>query len=153
MLYQNRGEAIEIRVRPEFSLSRSSIEEGRYVFTYDVTIENHRPEPVRLLYRHWHIHESNGDDREVGGEGVVGTQPLILPGEAHDYRSYCVLGSPIGEMDGHYVFVSEDGESFRVGIPHFPLIGPIVPPGIATADAPDAGGEGGTGSDAEAGWN
>lgn len=125
---RSRSDAIEVSVRPKFSLSRSSLEEGRYVFTYDVRIENHGPDPVRLLYRHWHIHDSNGEDREIGGEGVVGAQPLLLPGGAHDYRSYCVLGSPMGGMDGHYVFSTEGGTNFRVPIPHFPLIGPIVAP-------------------------
>ena len=137
MLYRDRTEAIEVRVRPEFSLSRSSLDEGRYVFAYDVRIENHRSEPVRLMYRHWNIHDAAGGDREVGGEGVVGAQPLLLPGEAHDYRSYCVLESPVGGMEGHYVFAREDGTPFRVAIPRFPLIGPMVAPPSTAGLPPD----------------
>jgi len=153
MLYRNRSEAIEVRVHPEFSLSRSSLQEGRYVFTYDVRIENHGQDPVRLLYRHWHIHDSNGEDREIGGEGVVGAQPLLLPGAAHDYRSYCVLGSPMGAMDGHYVFAKEGGDDFRVPIPHFPLVGPIMAPGGPIGGDPDGIRDEDDESVRDAGWN
>ncbi|MFH1763479.1 MAG: Co2+/Mg2+ efflux protein ApaG [Gemmatimonadota bacterium] len=121
MIYQELTDGILIRVRPAFSLADSSLDEGRFVFTYHVEMENQGEEPARLLFRQWKIHDSGGEDSEVNGEGVVGQQPLLLPGAAHEYKSYCILGSPVGYMEGHYTFERPDGSRFRARVPRFSL--------------------------------
>lgn len=125
--YEQRTEGILVRVQPRFSLARSEPEQGRYVFSYRVDLENQGAEPGQLLFRHWFIHDAVGDDTEVDGEGVVGEQPFLLPGETHTYRSFCVLSSPLGSMKGHYTFERSDGRRFKVQVPEFPLQGPHMP--------------------------
>ncbi len=121
MIYQELTDGILIRVRPTFSLADSSLDEGRFVFTYHVEMENQGEEPARLLFRHWRIHNAGGDDAEVDGEGVVGHQPVLSPGGAHEYKSYCILESPAGYMEGHYTFERPDGSRFMARVPRFPL--------------------------------
>jgi ApaG protein len=91
-------------------------------------LENESERPAKLLFRHWHIHDSAGDDTVVDGEGVVGEQPFLEPGETHEYRSFCVLRSPVGYMEGYYTFQGPDGSRFRVEVPRFHLNGPLVLP-------------------------
>ena len=121
MIYQESTEGILIRVQPDFSLADSAPGEGRYVFTYNVEMENRGEESAQLLFRHWRIHDSTGEDSEVDGEGVVGQQPVLGPGGGHNYKSYCVLTSPVGHMEGHYVFQRPDGSRFKAAVPRFPL--------------------------------
>jgi ApaG protein len=121
MIYQESTEGILIRVRPAFSLADSSLDEGRFVFTYHVKMENQGQEPARLLFRHWKIHDATGEDSEVTGEGVVGQQPLLDPGLGHEYKSYCILKSPAGHMEGHYTFERPDGSRFKARVPRFSL--------------------------------
>lgn len=121
MIYQESTEGILIRVRPAFSLADSSLDEGRFVFTYHVKMENQGQEPARLLFRHWMIHDATGEDSEVNGEGVVGQQPLLDPGLGHEYKSYCILKSPAGHMEGHYTFERPDGSRFKAKVPRFSL--------------------------------
>lgn len=118
-------EGITVRVRPKFSLARSDPAEGTYVFSYRVHLHNEGHEEARLLFRHWRIHDAAGDDTEIDGEGVVGEQPLLLPGEAHSYSSFCVLRSTAGYMEGHYTFQRADGRRFRVAIPRFHFEAPL----------------------------
>jgi ApaG protein len=125
--YERRTEGILVRVQPRFSLARSEPDERRYVFSYRIDLENQGAEPGHLLFRHWRIHDAVGDDTEVDGEGVVGEQPYLLPGDTHTYRSFCVLSSPFGSMKGHYIFERSDGRRFRVEVPEFPLQGPLMP--------------------------
>lgn len=120
-MYQETTQGIVIKVRPAFSLADSSPEEGRFVFTYHVEMENLSQESAKLLFRHWRIHDSGGDDSEVNGEGVVGQQPLLDPGLTHEYKSYCVLRSPAGHMEGYYIFERPDGSRFKVFVPRFSL--------------------------------
>ena len=119
--------ASRVIVRPRFSLARSDPTEGEFVFSYHIRMENLGPQAAQLLFRHWFIHDSAGDDQEVDGEGVVGQQPLLVPGKAHEYQSYCVLASPFGFMEGYYTFVRPDGNRFRVAIPRFRLEAPLSP--------------------------
>ena len=121
MIYQEITDGILIRVRPAFSLADSSLDDERFVFTYQVEMENQGEESAKLLFRHWIIHEAGGEDSEVNGEGVVGLQPLLGPGGEHQYRSYCVLKSPAGYMEGHYIFERPDGSRFKVKVPRFSL--------------------------------
>ncbi len=121
MDYEKTTDGILIRVRPAFSLVDSSVDEGRFVFTYHVEMENRGEADAKLLFRHWKIHDSAGEDSEVNGEGVVGQQPLLNPGGTHEYKSFCVLKSPAGYMEGHYTFERPDGSRFRALVPRFAL--------------------------------
>jgi ApaG protein len=125
--YVRETEGILVRVQPRFSLARSDPDEGRFVFSYRVELENQGPESGQLLFRHWHIHDAVGEDTEVEGEGVIGEQPRLLPGESHSYQSFCVLRMPLGSMKGHFTFERTDGRRFRVEIPEFRLQGPHIP--------------------------
>ena len=98
-------EGVEISVRTRFLPAESSIRHGHYFFMYEITIENKNEFSVQLLSRHWHINDSNGEYREVKGEGVIGEQPIIEPGQKYTYRSGCNLASEIGKMQGTYTMV------------------------------------------------
>ena len=111
-------------VRPSFSLPHSEPADGKFVFTYLVQMENQSAEAAQLLFRHWHIHDSEGEDSELEGEGVLGEQPSLAPGKSHVYESFCVLQSPVGFMEGYYTFVRPNGEKFRVNVPRFDLRAP-----------------------------
>ena len=126
MSYEKTTQGIHVSVRPSFSLSHSDPDEGRFVFTYLVQMENQGDEPATLLFRHWHIHDAMGEDSEVDGEGVVGEQPTLKPGNSHEYQSFCILSSPAGFMEGYYTFVRPDGREFEVVIPRFDLEAPLT---------------------------
>lgn len=125
--YEQATEGIRVRVQPNFSLSDSDPGEGTFVFSYEIEMANEGEAPAQLLFRHWLIHDAAGEDTEVDGEGVVGEQPFLAPGERHGYRSYCVLNSPAGYMEGYYTFARPGGETFRVAVPRFPLTAPVMP--------------------------
>ncbi len=118
-------EGIRVDVRPTFSLARSDPADGTFVFSYRVRLVNEGHEDAHLLFRHWLIHDAAGEDSEVDGEGVVGEQPLLAPGESHSYSSFCVLRSPAGYMEGYYTFQRPDGRKFRVAVPRFHLEAPL----------------------------
>ncbi len=123
--YESLTDGIRVTVRPRFSLAQSAPAEGEFVFSYRVRMENLGEEAAQLLFRHWHIHDSTGEDQEVDGEGVVGEQPLLVPGKTHEYQSFIVIPSPVGFMEGYYTFVRPDGARFRVAIPRFNLQAPL----------------------------
>jgi ApaG protein len=96
------------------------------MFAYRITIENHNSYPVKLLRRFWEIFDSNSEHREVEGEGVVGVQPLIMPGKQYQYVSGCHLKSEMGKMQGFYTMQNiETKELIRVNIPAFKMIAPV----------------------------
>ena len=95
-----------------------------YVFAYTVTIMNHGDSAAQLLTRHWIITHGNGKTQEVKGDGVVGKQPLIKPGEGYQYTSGTVLETPIGTMGGSYQMIADDGQEFDAPIPDFLLSTP-----------------------------
>lgn len=118
---------IKISVQPKYEEEYSNPIESKYIFSYLITIENVGREIVQLLRRHWIIWDSNGVTREVEGDGVVGQQPVINPGEQHTYSSWCNLFSPIGKMFGVYLMTrTSDDHQFLVTIPEFRLIAPPV---------------------------
>jgi len=119
--YYRETAGIRVTVRPLFLPERSRPERGEYVFAYFVRIENVGPDGAQLVARRWLIHDSNGEDTVVEGEGVVGQQPLLGPGEVHEYQSFCVLKSPQGYMEGEYFFRRPGGTRFAAGIPRFQL--------------------------------
>jgi ApaG protein len=112
---------IRVTVLPTFVPAQSDTARRRYVFVYDVEIENLGDRTSTLLRRHWRIHDEGGEDATVDGEGVIGKQPTLRPGESHRYQSFCVLKSPRGHMEGFYTFTGPDGEEFRVTVPRFQL--------------------------------
>ena len=113
--------AIRVSVRPLYLPDHSNPESDEYVFAYFVRIENHGRKTAQLLARYWHIFDSIGEEYEVRGEGVVGEQPLLAPGETYEYQSFCVLKSPNGFMQGSYRFIGSDDVLFDVPIPRFDL--------------------------------
>jgi ApaG protein len=110
-----------ITVRPQFLPEHSSPEEEQFVFAYTVTIRNTGETTAQLVSRHWIITDANNRIEEVKGEGVVGEQPVLQPGEAFEYTSGCPLPTPVGSMKGSYLFVAEDGTQFEAAIPEFVL--------------------------------
>ena len=117
---------VSIQVQSIYIESQSIPEEERYVFAYTITIRNLGRFNVQLLRRCWLVTNSNAKQTEVQGEGVVGQQPLILPGNEFHYTSGAVLETPLGTMEGHYEMVAESGEVFRVPIPVFRLAIPTL---------------------------
>ncbi len=111
---------MRITVRPAFMPEQSAPDQQQFAFAYIVRIENVGSRPAQLVSRRWAIHDDCGEDTEVVGEGVVGEQPLIVPGGVHEYQSYCVLKSRRGFMEGVYFFQAE-GERFACDIPRFTL--------------------------------
>ena len=110
---------IRITVRPEFLRQQSKPSVGQWIFSYAVRIENVGTVAVQLLSRHWEIHDSIGEVMVIDGDGVVGLQPRLDPGEIHEYQSYCILRSSAGHMDGYYTFVRADGSEVKAFIPRF----------------------------------
>lgn len=104
----------------------SDPDEKRYVFAYHVEIENRSSRPVKLLSRHWWITDGDQGVREVQGEGVVGQQPVIAPGQVFSYSSWCVMPTPSGWMKGTYSMLVTGGETIEVPIPLFGLSTPTA---------------------------
>jgi ApaG protein len=119
--FHRESSGIRITVRPVYLRDQSEPSQQHYVFAYFVRIENVGTRVAQLMSRRWLIHDSSGEDIEVEGEGVVGEQPVIAPGNVHEYQSFCILKSGEGFMEGHYSFVSPDGDTFRAEIPRFTL--------------------------------
>jgi ApaG protein len=117
---------VTVRVSVSFLSDQSEPAKGRWFWAYHIRIENHGKAAVQLLTRHWIISDGRGARHEVRGEGVVGEQPVIEPGGSYDYVSGCPLQTPTGAMQGSYRMVGEDGSTFDIAIPRFPLIGPAV---------------------------
>lgn len=115
-----------VTAQPRFLAEQSDPERQQYVFAYTITVANTGEVAARLLSRHWIITDSDGKVDEVRGDGVVGEQPELQPGEAFQYTSGCPLATPVGSMRGSYRCVAEDGTAFEVPIPEFVLAMPRV---------------------------
>jgi len=120
------GETIRIDTATVYLPHQSDAEQNRFVFAYTITIRNIGSVPAQLLTRHWLITDSDGKIQEVHGDGVVGEQPSIAPGEFHSYSSGAVLETPVGTMEGRYGMLSENGTEFSTNIPVFRLAVPGV---------------------------
>ena len=107
-----------------FMPERSNQEIPIFFFAYWITIKNQGVTPAQLLNRYWHIMDADGRVNEVRGEGVVGEQPLIHPGQSFEYNSFCPLPTKFGFMNGHYEMQREDKNTFQVEIPQFHLATP-----------------------------
>ena len=101
-------EGVTVRVAVNFLPEQSHPETGKWFWVYHVRIENHSHETLHLRTRHWRITDARGMVNFVDGEGVVGEQPRLMPGQSHDYVSGCPLATPHGSMDGHYTFYPQD---------------------------------------------
>ena len=115
---------IGIRVATDYVDDQSEPEAGRYVFAYTITISNDGDVPARLISRHWIITDANGKVQEVSGDGVVGEQPHLNPGDEFQYSSGAVLETPVGAMQGLYRMEADDGVNFDAPIPPFTLAVP-----------------------------
>jgi ApaG protein len=112
---------IIIEAHPQYLEDQSSPDEERYVFAYTITITNAGAVPAKLLSRHWLIIDSNGKAQEVKGEGVIGEQPYLKPGESFRYSSGAMIETPVGVMQGNYLMISDTGDNFKAFIPQFTL--------------------------------
>ncbi len=118
-------EGVKVSVETIYQPEYSNPANDHFMFAYKVNIENMGSYAVRLMSRHWFIFDSNGAKREVEGEGVVGLQPIINPGESHIYVSGCNLKTDVGSMQGKYLMNRLiDDAAFEVDIPEFQLIAP-----------------------------
>jgi ApaG protein len=115
---------INIAVETNYLDDQSEPREQRYVFAYTITIRNEGDVPAKLLTRHWIITDANGRVQEVRGDGVVGEQPYLKPGQGFRYSSGAVLETPVGTMQGSYQMLGDDGAKFDADIPAFRLAMP-----------------------------
>ncbi len=115
---------IEVSVKTIYLDQHSNNSEHQHVWAYHITIENRSDDQIQLLNRHWKISDSEGITREVKGEGVVGKQPVLEPGEVFEYTSSTILQSPSGLMFGYYEMQTTLGRRFFVDIPAFSLDAP-----------------------------
>ncbi len=118
--------SIRIDVVTDYIDDQSEPEANRYVFAYTITICNNGDVPARLISRHWVITDANGKVQEVSGEGVVGEQPYLIPGEEFRYSSGAVLETPVGAMQGLYRMEADNGVNFDAPIAPFTLAVPGV---------------------------
>ena len=112
---------IDINVVTDYIAEQSDPTVDRYVFAYTITINNSGEIPAKLLNRHWLITDANGKVQEVRGEGVVGEQPHLNPGEFFEYTSGAVLETPVGIMEDEYEMVTDEGDTFLAPIDRFSL--------------------------------
>ncbi len=117
---------VEVSVETFYQQDYSNPMQSEYMFAYRISIENHNSFPVKLHSRHWHIFDSNGSYREVEGEGVVGIQPVLSPGEKYQYVSGCNLKTEMGKMHGTYQMENLNSKQlFEVNIPAFEMFVPF----------------------------
>ncbi|MGA2624654.1 MAG: Co2+/Mg2+ efflux protein ApaG [Bacteroidota bacterium] len=119
--YTATTDDITVTVSPVYLDGQSDVMARKFTFAYFIQIRNHGPNPVQLIRRHWFIHNSAGEIKEVEGEGVVGKKPVILPDQVHEYNSFCVLETFEGFMEGTFLMQRPNGEQFKVTIPRFVL--------------------------------
>jgi ApaG protein len=123
-IYESITRGIRVTVKPSFLDDQSDPEEGRFLWSYQVTIENNGPETVQLLSRNWRITDAQGRMQDVRGPGVVGAQPILEPGQTFQYTSGCPLPTSSGAMSGYYDMRGAAGDGFTVEIPLFLLESP-----------------------------
>lgn len=115
---------VRVRVESEFVPERSSVAGSEFVFTYKVSIANVGAETIQVLGRRWVITDAFGEFEEIVGEGVVGEQPVLRPGEEFRYSSFCPIKTSFGTMKGEFEVVTDAAEAFMVEIPEFVLAHP-----------------------------
>ena len=125
-MYSKKTRKINITVNPYFLDDQSEPEDQHFVWAYQVTIDNQSNDKVQLKNRYWKIIDSNGSEQEVRGEGVIGEQPILNPGERFEYTSGTPLSTPSGFMGGHYGMETTEGKKFDAVIPQFSLDSPFI---------------------------
>ena len=115
---------VDVNAQATYIESQSNPSDNRFVFTYTVTIANNGTMPAQLLHRYWRITDGDGGIREVHGDGVVGEQPTIVPGDEFTYTSGAILETAIATMEGYFEMVAADGELFKAKIPIFTSLNP-----------------------------
>ena len=125
-MYQAETHGVRVTAAPKFMEGESSHEQRRYFWAYSIEIVNLSLQTVQLMTRHWFITDGRGEVHEVRGDGVIGQQPVLRPGESFSYTSGCPLMTPDGSMSGFYAMLGEDGAIFNVVVPLFPLDSPYV---------------------------
>jgi ApaG protein len=118
---------LTVRVAVSYLPEQSAPDQGRWFWSYHIRIENSGERTVQLMERYWRIVDGRGNVHEVRGQGVVGEMPVICEGDSYDYVSGCPLDTSSGSMQGHYVFVDEEGERVEAVIPEFALTSPVEP--------------------------
>src|SRR5687767_8780742 len=117
----NTKHSITVTARVQFIPGESDAAKRRYVFAYTMTITNTGTVAARLVSRHWIIADADNEVQEVKGDGVVGEQPMLKPGQAFEYTSAAAIATPVGTMRGSYQMEAEDGVQFDATIPEFTL--------------------------------
>jgi ApaG protein len=117
---------IRVEVETNYVEEQSDPKERRFVFAYTITLRNEGQTPAKLLTRHWIITDADGKVQEVRGDGVVGEQPHLKPGQGFRYSSGTMIATPVGAMQGTYQMLSDDGERFDAPIPPFRLAMPGI---------------------------
>ncbi|MBV8696794.1 Co2+/Mg2+ efflux protein ApaG [Bradyrhizobium sp.] len=125
-MYRAVTRQIEVTVEPNFLPERSSAEQSKYFWSYTIVITNSSDETVQLRERYWIITDASGHQQHIRGEGVVGEQPVLAPGERFEYTSGVPLSTASGFMAGRYQMVSESGERFEIEVPTFSLDSPDI---------------------------
>jgi ApaG protein len=120
----NTSHGIRVEVKTEYLADRSAPGEQRYLFAYFVRISNTGARRAQLISRTWIITDADGQEQHVSGPGVVGEQPVLDPGDAFEYSSFCPLPTPVGSMHGAYQMVTDAGDKFDAAIAPFTLAVP-----------------------------
>lgn len=122
--YEMRTHDIAVRVEPRFLDEHSEPSDDHFVWAYDVELINHGDQPVQIMSRYWKITDADGRIEEVAGDGVVGKQPVLEPGDQFRYQSATPLTTPSGIMMGYYLVQSSDDRLLKIDIPAFSLDSP-----------------------------
>lgn len=117
---------LDIQVETRYLEEESNPDESRYVFAYTITMTNSGDVAAKLISRHWIVTDANNKVQEIRGEGVVGVQPHLKPGESFRYTSASMIETPVGCMEGSYQMVADDGHTFDAPIPVFNLSTPNI---------------------------
>jgi len=129
-MFKATTHGVSVTVMPVYIDERSNPAASQYFWAYRVVIENNSDKTVQLMTRYWHITDSNGHVEEVNGDGVIGEQPTLNPGQNFSYTSGCPLSTASGIMVGHYMMQDEKGKMLKIEIPAFPLDLPDLSPVI-----------------------
>jgi ApaG protein len=120
--YSETTSGVQITVMPEFIADQSDVDQGRFVYSYTILMKNARDSDIQLINRHWIVFSGGKQIADVKGEGVVGKQPVLKPGESFHYTSGTVVRDSVGSMVGTFTFVDKQGTFFDVAIPRFHLM-------------------------------
>lgn len=126
MSEQQFSDSIQVEVKATYLPHESVPDQQRFVFSYDIAITNRGETRAQLLSRYWLITDAEQRHQEVRGEGVIGQQPLLAPGETYNYQSFVVLETQTGTMEGSYQFRDVEGHLFDAEIPRFALVPPFA---------------------------